>query len=490
LRCTIRIFARSKGNLKGCIVERLPDALRSTGLPAQHVRRHGPIAGSVATIACTTTRCRLLSVYRCTAGKLQNLLEAPMGGYDVFLSHRSNDKSEVEAIAKRLEIEAELRPFLDSWHLVPGTDVQEGLEQALRDSASFAVFIGKDGVIGWVETEVRAMIEARAKEKTLRIIPVFLQGAAIDALDQLPPPLRRFLAVDFRNGPSSDESFERLVAGITGKPPRRTQIGALSESSLFLKMGTQDIFHKELGLDVPKAFIDTALTIDTLSRRINARIPDSNIDAIRQKLLKARASVYDIKYAQRGKDEDERYLDFVGWETSLRELLLRYANKPISEIDAINVGIGNGNECPIIYGEFRSLVGVDVSPQSLRRAHVALSFLTPLLLDAENLIAVANKSFDLYLSLRTYQSSFFDVERAATEAARVLRVGGVAIISIPNAYITGHSVAKGLQVDGGRALDLNKPWEVVDRVRREFTALDFDCSVHSGSTEIFVVARQ
>jgi hypothetical protein len=32
----------------------------------------------------------------------------------------SNDKTTVEALAKRLQVEAGLRPFLDKWHLVPG----------------------------------------------------------------------------------------------------------------------------------------------------------------------------------------------------------------------------------------------------------------------------------------------------------------------------------------------------------------------------------
>jgi hypothetical protein len=40
--------------------------------------------------------------------------------YDVFLSHYIIDKPEVEALAKRLEDEAGLKPFLDKWHLVPG----------------------------------------------------------------------------------------------------------------------------------------------------------------------------------------------------------------------------------------------------------------------------------------------------------------------------------------------------------------------------------
>ena len=51
--------------------------------------------------------------------------------YDVFLSHNSPDKPAVEALARRLTDEADLHPFLDKWHLVPGEPWQEAIEEAL-----------------------------------------------------------------------------------------------------------------------------------------------------------------------------------------------------------------------------------------------------------------------------------------------------------------------------------------------------------------------
>ena len=39
--------------------------------------------------------------------------------YDVFLSHNSDNKAAVAALAHRLREEG-LRPFLDQWRLVPG----------------------------------------------------------------------------------------------------------------------------------------------------------------------------------------------------------------------------------------------------------------------------------------------------------------------------------------------------------------------------------
>ena len=51
--------------------------------------------------------------------------------YDVFLSHNSLDKDAVEALARRLEDDAGIHPFLDKWHLIPGNPWQEELEGAL-----------------------------------------------------------------------------------------------------------------------------------------------------------------------------------------------------------------------------------------------------------------------------------------------------------------------------------------------------------------------
>ncbi len=54
--------------------------------------------------------------------------------YDVFLSHNSADKAAVEEIATWLRDEAGLRPFLDTWDLVPGEPWMPALELAMERS--------------------------------------------------------------------------------------------------------------------------------------------------------------------------------------------------------------------------------------------------------------------------------------------------------------------------------------------------------------------
>lgn len=142
--------------------------------------------------------------------------------YDVFLSHHSNDKPQVEILAARLEKEARLKPFLDKWHLVPGEPWQEGLEEALDRSASCAVFLGPSGLGAWENEEMRSALEDRVRNRRFRVIPVLLPQADPKDKQSLPRFLRRLTWVDFRAGLNDREAFRRLVAGIQGRRPGPT----------------------------------------------------------------------------------------------------------------------------------------------------------------------------------------------------------------------------------------------------------------------------
>jgi hypothetical protein len=141
--------------------------------------------------------------------------------YDVFLSHNSADKDAVEAVARRLEDEAALSPFLDKWHLIPGNPWQEELEQALDAARTCAVFIGPEGVGPWENVEMRSALDDRVTRPGFRVIPVLLPQAVLPQQGRLPRFLARLTWVDFRHGLHDPEAFRRLVAGIRGHSPGR-----------------------------------------------------------------------------------------------------------------------------------------------------------------------------------------------------------------------------------------------------------------------------
>jgi Tfp pilus assembly protein PilF len=143
--------------------------------------------------------------------------------YDVFLSHNGRDKEVVEDLARRLEDEAQLRPWLDKWNLVPGEPWQEALESALDSSRTCAVFLGPDGVGPWQNEEMRAALQERVSGSGFRVIPVLLPGAIRPDRKQLPRFLSRLTWVDFSGpeGLKDDAAFGRFVAGVRGLAPGR-----------------------------------------------------------------------------------------------------------------------------------------------------------------------------------------------------------------------------------------------------------------------------
>jgi hypothetical protein len=142
----------------------------------------------------------------------------PNPTYDVFLSHASRDKAQVEELAYRLK-RRRLKPFLDKWHLVPGEPWQEGIEEALNQSRTFAIFLGPGDLGPWQNEEMRDALDTRTRDKSRRVIPVLLPGASMPDEKALPRFLRRLTWVDFRRGLDDPQALHRLLCGIKGIPP-------------------------------------------------------------------------------------------------------------------------------------------------------------------------------------------------------------------------------------------------------------------------------
>jgi hypothetical protein len=153
-----------------------------------------------------------------------------MAHYDVFLSHNSADKPAVEELARRLAKEG-LQPWLDKWNLIPGEPWQAAIEDALRDCATCAVFIGPSGAGPWQNEEMRAAIDRRVGESQgdFRVIPVLLPGAERGERGRLPTFLVATTWVEFRRSLDDEDAFHRLVCGIRGIEPGPGPGGAICE---------------------------------------------------------------------------------------------------------------------------------------------------------------------------------------------------------------------------------------------------------------------
>ncbi|HKV11783.1 MAG TPA: TIR domain-containing protein, partial [Thermoanaerobaculia bacterium] len=173
-----------------------------------------PVLGSIG--RCPTEGIRAGSVYR-RPGEGHTISTKRMSLYDIFLSHASADKPAVERLAHKLR-EAGLEPFLDIWHLIPGERWIPGLEEALTQSRTMAVFLGPESAGGaWRTREVEVALVREAGEDSFRIIPVLLPGVDQSADERLSQFLKLFTWVDFRASLEDETAFRRFLAGIRGE---------------------------------------------------------------------------------------------------------------------------------------------------------------------------------------------------------------------------------------------------------------------------------
>lgn len=414
---------------------------------------------------------------------------APPPEHDVFISYSSVDNELAQRLAEHLEDIDGIRPFVDRWHLVPGETAQERLEEVLASVPAVAVLVGDEGLGPWQDEEVRAAIKRRAEKRDVRVIPVLLPGVSNKSVE-LPAFLDRYLHVDFADSIEDEDALKRLVAGIRGRPPGRRVSQEVPPKSLFATSSTNELMTTALrGLAEPSQ-LDPRLTLRTLARLLVQHRPEVTTSDLLDRLERARSEVYDIKYAPRDRSHDERYLDFDGWQRELQSLLFELGVVHLGQTRALNVGIGNGNECPNLYSHFESIVGVDISSRSLELAKERMPFLQIEVAGAERLSGIPTNKFDLYLSLRTFQSSFFDIEAACLEVGRVLRTTAVALISVPWVYVDHGQIARGLQHSDTQTLDPHLPWEIADRVRRGLHLAGFEASIRAGLFEIYVTGRR
>ncbi len=182
-----------------------------------------------------------------TADEVAGYRLTRMTTYDVFLNHATADKPAVEALARRLREDDGIEPFLDIWHLVPGTPRQEALEDALTASRTCAVFIGKELGL-WQNEEMRVALDERVRDADFRVIPVLLPGASRPGGKDLPRFLRRLTWVDFRSG-LDDEAYQRFTSGIRGIAPGAGTAAPATVPPYRAKLPPHDFFVPRRELD-------------------------------------------------------------------------------------------------------------------------------------------------------------------------------------------------------------------------------------------------
>lgn len=202
----------------------------------------------------------------------------------------------------------------------------------------------------------------------------------------------------------------------------------------------------------------------------------------------------------------EKYLDYedqadvrghVGptWADEV-QLALDETGVELSNSDVLYVGVGTGRDLSLVCPNFATLAGVDISSRMLERAQSVEHRLRPVHGTAEQLVGIGDSSVDVYLSLRTYQSSLFDASSSLAQAYRVLRPGGSIVLSIPASFVDKGPrgelrVVPGLLVPGSTVVDPERPRRIGSRIIRQMERLMFErIGFHQWDTDLYIYARK
>jgi hypothetical protein len=150
----------------------------------------------------------------------------------IFLSYAYEDSTEARRVARSLG-DADFNVWLNEWHLTPGEDLDQAIDEAIRSSDKLVVLLSPHSVTSpWVRSELEQALSARLDRRDIDLIPALLAPCDIPedlrargmvdltqdnptGLQELINRLRHSKAMDFRS--LDPESFERLVADLLGR---------------------------------------------------------------------------------------------------------------------------------------------------------------------------------------------------------------------------------------------------------------------------------
>lgn len=230
----------------------------------------------------------------------------------------------------------------------------------------------------------------------------------------------------------------------------------------------------------------------------NTWFPTKSKDDIHNILFNARGKAFGVKYAVPKEDEklvDVSYISFPNlekWENYLFRIFEELGITDLNSLNILNVGIGNGYAEEPLFSKLQAFKAVDISEEALQKARSKYPRMTAYKCDAEVLEPIANNSIDLYISLRVYQSTLFDHRAALLEAYRVLRNGGIILLSVPVMFLKDKEVLKGLIPHKSKEPSMEYANKITNKFCDYLNTLNFkDVKIDDQSPfEIYIYARR
>ena len=202
------------------------------------------------------------------------------------------------------------------------------------------------------------------------------------------------------------------------------------------------------------------------------------------------SEAFNSKYGAYNYSDDTRSLD-LDWKERCMSFYRRSSAISMSANNILNVGVGSGQEAIALFSDCTHITFVDIAQGGLEKIKEQFPLSKIIVSSADDLSSVPDNSHELYVSLRTYNSSFFDIKEAISEAHRVLKPNAVIIISVANGFLfpEQHSIIPGLIIPGTEFVDIYRGMDTTKLIQTELVQAGF-INIHTfpTNTEIYLSA--
>lgn len=205
---------------------------------------------------------------------------------------------------------------------------------------------------------------------------------------------------------------------------------------------------------------------------------------------KALSKAFDQKYSSYNYLHDARSIDFA-WKENFKKFYKKTTIKSMKSSTVLNIGVGSGNEAISLFSKCDKLTFVDIAQGGINKLKDVFPSANTYISSADDLKQLPDNHFDLYISLRTYNSSFFNIKHALNEAKRVLKPKAVMLISIANGFLCSgrNAIIPGLIISGTEFVDLYRSMDTIRLIKQELREKNFiDIRVYPTNTEIYLSA--
>ena len=265
---------------------------------------------------------------------------------------------------------------------------------------------------------------------------------------------------------------------------------AIKNSPYFHDKRISELVMKKLknsGVSVTREELNGHKSPDRLKQFISEQF---GIDFVKADTLvnEAISEAFNEKYGRYKYTNDTRSID-TKWRQKFKTFFKNIANQEIENYTVIDVGVGGGHEATCLFTKCKNITFVDVAIDGLLQIKSSIPSAQIINASADNLEVIENNYYDVYVSLRTYNSSFFDIAKAIAEAKRILKNNAVIVVSVANGFLCTEKkcIIPGLLIPGTEFVDIYRGMEMTQLIKEEYIKVGFkNIQLYPTNTEIYL----